>query len=159
MLLMLHHYIKCFFTTVRKGREELHNMNLEIVSHSKGELCAVAERGVVRTVHGCLSGEPGVKLANVLVWLLHTHAHTQTDGKTNTVKQCCMWNESVFEEGSEDIDKPTYVLTRWQAETYQLWLVWWLHSLVQQVIPVNVFEEQMFLQRTRRAAHLHTSRS
>lgn len=30
--------------------------------------------------------------------------------------------------------------------TYQMWLVWRLHSLVQQVIPVDVPEERMFLQ-------------
>lgn len=41
--------------------------------HSKGELGAVAERGVVRAVHRRLAGEPGVKLAHVLVRLLQWH--------------------------------------------------------------------------------------
>lgn len=43
------------------------------MSHSEGELCAVAERRVVWTVHWGLSGKPGVKLAHVLVRLLRSH--------------------------------------------------------------------------------------
>lgn len=42
----------------------------DLESHSKGELCTVAERGVVRTVDGRLSGESGVKLAHIFVRLL-----------------------------------------------------------------------------------------
>lgn len=42
-------------------------------SHGEGELGAVAERGVVRAVHRRLAGEPGVKLAHVLVRLLQWH--------------------------------------------------------------------------------------
>lgn len=44
-------------------------------AYRKGELCAVAERGVVWTVHWRLSGEPGVKLAHVFIRLLQTMGH------------------------------------------------------------------------------------
>lgn len=42
-------------------------------SHSKGELGAVAECGVIWAVDWRLSGESGVKLAHVLVRLLQWH--------------------------------------------------------------------------------------
>lgn len=39
----------------------------EQCSHSKGKLCTVAECGIIWAVHWGLPGEPGVKLANILV--------------------------------------------------------------------------------------------
>lgn len=80
----------------------------------------------------------GVCLVNLVSnWLTSSSdCYTDTDGgrqkeRLNPSYGTCEWGQEVVKGG------------------YQLWLVRWLHSLVQQVIPVNVFEEQMFLHRTK----------